>query len=151
MKKKRRQRPKTSPLMLTPMVDMLTVILIFLIVHYSPETAKIKKSADIKLPMSELSLKKVPRIQIEINDQHIQFNGLALDGLNPSDAHSASWKPLSEALARGSVKKDEPILIMADKNTSFVYVDRTVGHLAANGFSEVYFLTEQDKKAKEGN
>lgn len=151
MKKKRRQRQKTSPLMLTPMVDMLTVILIFLIVHYSPETAKIKKSSDIKLPMSELALKKVPRIQIEVNDQQIQFNGLPLQGLKPADDRSASWKPLKDALDRGSVKKDEPILIMADKNTSFVYVDRTVGHLAANGFSEVYFLTEQDEKTKERN
>lgn len=139
---RRKKNLDTPGLMITPMIDMFTVILIFLIVHYAPEHARIKKSEGIKLPKSTLDMAKVPHVQIEVAPDYISLNGERVEGLNPT---SSNWKVFSEKLKALS-KSDEPVLIMADKDTSYRLVDLTVAHLAVAGFSEVYFLTEKEEK-----
>lgn len=145
--KTRKRGIEKSALMLTPMIDMFTVIMIFLIVSYAPEQARIKKSQEIQLPKSKLELTKVPQIQIEVGNNQIVLNGQKVEGLNPSSGNRKSWSALGENLKSLS-RSDEPVLVMADKDISYQYVDLTVAHLAAAGFSEVYFLTEKEEDQK---
>lgn len=141
----RKHRLTTPALMITPMIDMFTVLLIFLIVSYAPEQSRIKKSEHIQLPKSKLDLSKVPQIQIEVSTDYISLNGQKVEGLNPSSSEGSSWKNLGTSLKSLS-RSDEPVLLMADKETSYRLVDLTVAHLAAAGFSEVYFLTEKKEE-----
>lgn len=139
---KRRSRSKVTGLMITPMIDMFTVILIFLIVSYAPDEARIKKSEDIVLPKSELQISKMPKIQIEISDSDIKLNGSQVQGIKPNESNLKAWAILKDALDKDFKDKRQPVLLIADKDTAYAHIDRTVGFVAAAGFSEVYFLTE---------
>lgn len=160
MKLRRREPFKvSSSLMLTPMLDMLTVVLIFLIVNFSPDRAGIKESANIQLPKSELHLTEVPKIQLELAKDYIKINGENIEGVNPSVEAAASWEGLGKKLQELSstspanaesnqpTKKD-PILLIADRDTPYEFVDRTVAHLASQGYSEVFLLTHQEEPVR---
>jgi len=153
--RRNRQRIKPASLLITPMIDMFTVILIFLIASYSPEASKVKKSEQIRLPKSSLTLNKAPRLQLEVTPSYVQLNGEKVAGLNPQDPQSQNWSALKTQLVaaaqfddKGKLK-DEPILVMADKSTSYEFVERTISYVASSGFSEVYFLTEQEDQPRE--
>jgi biopolymer transport protein ExbD len=138
------------------MLDMLTVVLIFLIVNFSPEKAGIKHSAEIQLPKSDMNINDVPRIHLELTRQEIKLNGAMVEGLSPNmpDA-SLAWDALRLKLdeftaalrsaPEAASAKAEPILLIADKETPYEFVDRTVAHLAAGGYSEVYLLTYREE------
>lgn len=145
--KRRQRRVEATSLMITPMIDMFTVMLIFLIVSYAPEQSRIKKSDNIRLPKSKLELAKVPHIQIEVGSDYLSLNGQKLEGLNPSSDKRSVWKILGTSL-KSLERSDEPVLVMADKETSYRAVDLAVAHLAAAGFSEVYFLTEKEEEKR---
>lgn len=153
--RKTRQRIKPASLLITPMIDMFTVILIFLIASYSPEASKVKKSEQIRLPKSTLTLNKAPRLQIEVSPTYIYLNGQAVAGLVPQDPSAQNWLALKNQLVasakfdeKGKLK-DEPVLVMADKATSYQFVEKAISYVASSGFSEVYFLTEQEDQARE--
>lgn len=157
MRIRRREQIKvSSSLMLTPMLDMLTVVLIFLIVNFSPEKASIKETANIQLPKSETQLSEVPKIQLELTKDSIKVNGESIEGVNPSMTAAGSWDGLRRKLAQFETRaaeektqdvviKKDAILLIADRETPYEFVDRTVAHLASNGYSEVYLLTQHEE------
>lgn len=144
----RKPRRKAPGLVLTPMIDMFTIIIVYLIVNYAPEASKIKKSENIKLPKSSMALQKVPPIQLEVTAESVKINGTSIEGLSPQDATPEAWVALGSKLAELK-KKDHPVLLISDRGTSYGHVDRAVGQVAAAGFSEIYFLTEESKAPKE--
>lgn len=145
--KTRRRFSDSTNLMITPMIDMFTVILIFLIVSYAPEQTRIKKSSGLSLPKTSLDIEKVPQIQIELNSTAISLNGSPIEGLNPSSSDKKLWSKFQNQLDALN-RSDEPVLVMADKELPYQAIDKAVAHLAAAGFSEVYFLTEKLEEKK---
>jgi biopolymer transport protein ExbD len=139
--KRRSRRPQSASLLITPMIDMFTVILVFLVVSYSPETSRIKKSAEIELPLAEAKLDRLPQLQIEVTEAYVMVNGERLD--NTPD--SKMWPALQERLDRFRESNPEKAsLVIADKTTPYRMIDKAVSHLSASGFSEVYFLTQEE-------
>lgn len=145
--KTRRRFSDSTNLMITPMIDMFTVILIFLIVSYAPEQTRIKKSSGLSLPKTSLDIEKVPQIQIELNASAISLNGSPIEGLRPSSLDKKLWSRFQTQLDALN-RSNEPVLVMADKELPYQAIDKTVAHLAAAGFSEVYFLTEKLEEKK---
>ena len=149
MKRRRRVNIKmTMGLTLVPMLDMMTVVLIFLIVNFSPDKANVKKEDQLILPKAELNMRDVPKIQIEITKNELKVNGTALEGLNPFEATKEAWAILKAKLDEIS-PESQPVLLVADKGTEYIFVDRTVAHLAAAGFSDVYLLTEREERVQQ--
>jgi biopolymer transport protein ExbD len=144
----RRRLKKSTGLMLTPMIDMFTIIIVYLIVNFAPEAARVKKSDHIQLPKSPLSLNKVPPIQLEVSSERILINGQELSGLRPQDASIDAWIALGEKL-KNMKTKNHPILVISDRATSYKLIDRTVGQVASAGYSEIYFLTEESKAGEQ--
>jgi biopolymer transport protein ExbD len=145
-----RLKTKAPTLMLTPMLDMLTMILIFLIASFAPDEADLKKSPNIQLPASLHKIEAMPHVQIEITKDYVKLNGTSIDGLVPETGDNKAWAILKAKLedlqknAKDPEKRD-PILLLADKGTAFRYIDRTVAHLAAAGYGSVYLVTETKK------
>ena len=127
---------------LTPFLDVMTVLLVFLIVSFSPEESKIQTSAEIILPESAHTLKSVPNVKVEITDQMIKVNNQVVEGLSPVTADAASWEKFKERLLPYENEKKGPVLLVADRNTSYRSVDRAAAFLAASGFGELYLLTD---------
>lgn len=152
-----RRRPRATPkLMLTPMLDMFLLILIYLILNFSPDTSHAKQSRGIHLPKTEVSSKKLPHIQVEVTPATVKVNGSALEGLTPESASPEAWLILSTKLKEISgmakVKNTETaafqerILVVSDKDTPYGLIDKAVSQMAAAGFSQIYFLAEEQKK-----
>ncbi len=144
MRIRRRGQVKiTVGLMLTPMLDMLTVVLIFLILNFSPEKSAITTSQNLKLPKSEMQIAEVPKVKLEVTPDAIILNGSAVAGLSPTSTDSEAWSTLKTRLNEmSSGNTNEPVLLMADRVTDYDHVDRTVARLASMGYSDIYLLTE---------
>lgn len=140
IKKRRMRRRSDVGLLITPMIDMFTVILIFLVVSYSPEASRIQKSAEIELPRSQATLSKLPQLQVEVSDQYVIINGEKI--VNQGDQ---MWTLVQERLDRFRDSNPERSgLIISDQKTAYKWIDRTVAHMSASGISQVYFLTQED-------
>jgi biopolymer transport protein ExbD len=137
-----RSRLKPTTLMITPMIDMFTVILVFLIVQFAPEEAKIEKDASIALPDAIHKIAAVPKIRLEVTKDFVKLNGETVAGLTPKSSPPSAWFALNVAL-KGVAEKPEPVLLISDKETAYRYVDKAVAHLASAGFGEVFLLTER--------
>lgn len=134
-----------SSLMLTPMLDVLTVVLIFLILNFSPEKSQIQLSENIQLPKAEAKLTTIPRIRLEITPTAIKVNGDAIEGLTARSTDRAQWEKLKAKLKEmGDDSHQEGILLVADGETPYDDIDRSVARLAALGFSDVYLLTQME-------
>jgi len=150
-------RPKPiRMIMLTPFLDVLTVILIFLIVAYSPDEAQIQASKGLELPKSSLILKGVPDFRVEISNTEIKLNGEKI-------APAEDWKQMVQVLVQKKKEHDETvkaanvdkekaekeaakILILADSRLKFQSLDQAFAHIAGAGFSDIYLLTELKKE-----
>jgi biopolymer transport protein ExbD len=128
-------------IMLTPFLDVLTVLLIFLIANFSPDDTHVELSSKIKLPDSIHHLDKVPHLQVEVAPGYLKINGTSIEGLVPEQENAQAWKNLKKYFVENTVSKTEPVLLIADKETSFRFIDRAAAHLSAEGFSDLYFQT----------
>lgn len=133
----------TSVIILTPFLDVMTTLLIFLIVTFAPEEARIELSANTRLPTADHYLKGVPSVRIEVSENSIKLNGKILNGATPLDHTQNTWKLLKTSIESVREKNDSRVLVVADKSTAFNLVDITVAHLSASGFSDIYLLTEK--------
>ncbi len=137
------KRAKPASLMiLTPFLDVLTVLLIFLIVTFAPDQASVQIEKDLKLPQSAHSLRGIPHVKVQVSADAIKVNGEVVQGLNPSSANSSSWEMLKAAIKAQQQSEEKAVLLLADKETAYRWVDMAAAHLSASGFSEVYLLTE---------
>ena len=137
-----------SMLMLTPMLDVLTVVLIFLILNYSPDTKKLEVSDSVSLPKADIKMKEVPRVRVEVTKTSFKINGSLVEGLTAESTDRNLWEAVkTKVLSIVGEGSSEPILLVADAETPYDTVDRTVARLASLGFSDVYLLTQlEDKK-----
>jgi biopolymer transport protein ExbD len=128
-------------MMLTPFMDVLTVLLIYLIVTFSPEDAQIQVSSTVQLPESELMLKGVPGLKLEITDKNVLVNGKAVPQLNPLQAQD--WATLQTHLQAMPVTEDKRVLVVSDRSTTFRILDNAFAAVVAAGYSDIYLLTEK--------
>lgn len=142
MMKLKVKRPKVVKLWLTPIIDMLITVMIFLLISFSPDATKIKMSRSYALPSSNQKMALVHEIRVEISSEFVKVNGANVEGLVPSQHKAEQWKLLRASLA-GLQKpgKTRDIVIIADKNTSYQDIDLALAHMAKAGFSSVYLLT----------
>lgn len=136
-KKIRRSYAKPFRLNLTPMIDIFTTLLIFLLVGFISQESEYRSKT--QLPKAQMPVKEWPRLRVEVSTETVSLNGKKIEGLNPQK--NVGWTGLQVDLAKVS-KLAEPILIVADERADFSLVDRTVSTLAEAGYSEFLLLTE---------
>lgn len=138
----------STALTLTPMLDMLTVVLIFLIVNFSPEKAALQgeRAPEVQLPNSAIDLQELPKIQIEVKADSVKLNGKRLEGLSPKEASNETWLLLKSALDQINLESHEKtILLVADKDAPYELIDHTVAHLATFGYGDITLLTHKEE------
>jgi len=127
------------------MIDMFTTILIFLIINFAPDESRVQKTEKTLPPKSAAQMKAIPKIQIEVTETSIRLNGKAIEGLTPMSEDIQVWNILKDELKKIN-EKAEPVLLIADQDSNYGIVDSTIGHLAAQGYGEVYLLTRREDK-----
>jgi biopolymer transport protein ExbD len=128
---------------LTSLVDVLTVLLIFLIHSFSAEASDVSPVQSVNLP--ESSSKKSPRdmASIEITPRDIQVNGMhvatlkSVKDLGPELEIDRLYKELTKIDMTGDKKE---VMIQADKSIEFAVVKKVMYTCSKAGASEYTVL-----------
>lgn len=132
----RREGDKATPgLNLAAMIDIFTVLLIFLILTFVADEQSFEIASDAELPKASAELKNLPKIQVQISE----------DGTYALDGEKADNSQMLITRLKQKAAQDEVILLVADQRLSFEKIDRAVAILTKAGFTEFQFLTAQQE------
>jgi biopolymer transport protein ExbD len=117
-KSKRHSREESGSLNMNSMMDMMTIILLFLLKSFSTEGALITASEELRLPESVMGEKPKKELQVSITKEAILINNNQLMSVSDVDPESVLIQPLYNALA--SVAKEQSKLEV-DVGTEFTH------------------------------
>ena len=151
----RQRAKKFAPpkLMITSMMDMFTIILIFLLFQFSEKPETIHMMKDIELPKSTAKMDHTETIQLVLtqNSLHINDNLIArvkkgrVIGLDPQNPKaSVLYQRLEKQFAQTVKTSDETkpkdhILLLCDKRHSFKTINDIVKTAALAGYPNFQF------------
>jgi biopolymer transport protein ExbD len=132
----------TSP-QLTSLIDIMTVLLIFLIQNFSAQGDFIKVQPDISLPHSEATTSPLPAYTVQITETEVRVGGVFVVE-NSAFANSSDLliPELLESLQRE--ENEKRIIIEADKNLPFSIIKRVSFTCSAAGFEDFEILVDRD-------
>jgi biopolymer transport protein ExbD len=146
---RRRRSEGPATLSITSMMDMMTIILIFLLRSFSTDDLVIAPSSDLRLPLSTATER--PTVHAVVS---VSASGIKLDGEPIADTGSAAAasgpaalripaliNALREKAQRGSVdsKVDGEVLIACDRDTRFEVLRRVLYSAGEAGFPRYRF------------
>jgi len=137
-KRRHRRSPVMSQINVTPMVDVMLVLLIIFMVSAPLLTVGVP----IDLPQTQAASLEQSRepLAISVNNKHqvfLQNTEIQLDELVPK------LKAIAEA--RGGNAADERIYVRGDKTVDYGTMMRIMGRLSAAGFRRVALVTEVEQ------
>lgn len=151
-----RQRSKKfipPKLMITSMMDMFTIILIFLLFQFSEKPETIHMMKDIELPKSSAKMDHQENIKLVLTQSSLHFDNeliarvkkgsvVGLDPQNPKT--SVLYQRLHAQFAKGLMEPDEKqpknhILLLCDKRHSFKTINSIVKTAALAGYPNFQF------------
>lgn len=159
-KRKRLSRTFVPPkLMLTSMMDMFTIILIFLLFSFSEEPEKLQLGKDLELPRStaEVGYQKALKIiltknELRINDEVMaQVQDHKIVGLEPQDLKaSAFFQRLKSSRAQdvdqpGTAPEASHVLFLCDKSHSFKTINNVIKTAGLAGYPNFQFGVLEEK------
>jgi biopolymer transport protein ExbD len=132
----------TSPQM-TSLIDVMTILLVFLIQNFSAEGNLITTQTDIELPHSEIKTTPLPAYTVQITENEVRVQGVAVVK-NEKFANSGDLiiPELFEKLSKN--EPDKRIIIEADKNLPFNIVKRVCFSCSMAGFEDFEILVDRD-------
>jgi biopolymer transport protein ExbD len=156
---RRKQKNVPPKLMLTSMMDMFTIILIFLIFSFSenPETLKLGKDLDLPRSSSEADYSQAIRIvlsksELRVNDEVMaQVRERQIVGLPAEDLESSSlFQRLKTYRESQKIQESESqarhVLFMCDKTHSFTTINQVIKTAGLAGFPNFQFAVLEEKK-----
>lgn len=132
-KKHFRRRPKEMSLQITSMIDIFTILLVFLLKSFSTEGHLVNIAKEIKLPASSAVESVHPGISVAFSGESLYFESELIVG----DVKSviASDEMLIEPLYAALKQNADKIKAVAEKNPSMVFT----GEIVLQGDREIPF------------
>jgi biopolymer transport protein ExbD len=131
-----------SPQM-TSLIDVMTILLVFLIQNFSAQGNLITPQTDISLPYSETKTTPLPAFIVQITQNEVRVQGVF--AVRNSDFENRDDLEISELIE--ILKKDEHdkrIIIEADKNLPFNIVKKVCYSCSVAGFENFEILTSKE-------
>ncbi|MFP4415891.1 MAG: ExbD/TolR family protein [Chitinivibrionales bacterium] len=136
---------------LTSLIDVMTILLVFLIKSFSVEGNLITPSEDLLLPLSESSKTPSLRPSVEITQQVLIADGRVVDSVNAIAARDsllipnlANW--LSDIDGRPGPEGMQEIMIQADRDLPFDIVKRVMFTCSKSGVKDFTVLVLQEEQ-----
>lgn len=135
---------------LTSLIDVMTILLVFLIKSFSVEGSLVTPSQDLVLPVSQSKEIAGPAATIEVTKGSVMSDGNVIASIS-SFAGSDSlvipnllvWMRVQKARSpEGSSSRE--VLIQSDKDTEFNIVKRVMYTCSKAGFSDFSILVVQE-------
>lgn len=153
--KRNRKANKFTPpkLMLTSMMDMFTIILIFLLFSFSSDPESMKNMTDLELPVSSTDIDYMDSIKIVLSSEDLKLNGEALAsldresiaGVDPENLKDSSlFRKLKglydeQASLEEGAEKQRHVLFMCDRRHSFKTINTVIKTAGLAGFPNFQF------------
>lgn len=149
-----RQKRKVSPpkLMLTSMMDMFTIILIFLLFSFSEDPETIQLGKELELPHSTAEAKYQKAIKIVLTKSELRLNEEVMSevrnqqiiGLAPEDLeNSALYQRLKTYRSINKIEDPDAqaahILFLCDENYSFNTINTVIKTAGMAGYPNFQF------------
>lgn len=158
-KSKRRSQKFTPPkLMLTSMMDMFTIILIFLLFSFSENPEDLKLDKDLELPTSTAEGEFQETIKIVLSQKELRLNdevmaavqGRQITGLTNDNLESSSLFQGLKAFRIESEKSDNGqefpthVLFLCDKSHPFQTINRVIKTAGLAGYPNFQFAVLEE-------
>lgn len=144
---------------LTAMVDVFTVLLVFLLKSYSAEGTLTAAAQNLELPASTSSLAPQPTITITISEDALFVEDDRIGALADLTEHDAPYIPaLGEALrarvdkariiagANAPLASHGRVTILGDKDTPFATLERVMYTASMSEFSDIALAVYQQER-----
>lgn len=150
------KKSKPPTLMLTPLLDMFTIILIFLIVSFSAEDYDMTLAKDVKLPASVSRSMFKPSVNLSVSETGVSVEGRHVVSLSAGHASQAAYtageipelvahlaayydelvRPIpGEEAAGGGAAPEEPVItVQADRELDYRTLHLVLQSAAKAGF-----------------
>lgn len=161
LRRHRRPRQKFIPpkLMLTSMMDMFTIILIFLLFSFSEDPETLKLGKDLELPRSSTEAGYAKAIKIILSKKDLRINdeimaeirnnrivGLASDDLKSSALYQRLKTNRNEFVPEdGDARQTPHVLFMCDKSHSFKTINQVIKTAGMAGYPNFQFAVLEEK------
>jgi biopolymer transport protein ExbD len=134
---------------MTSLIDILTLLLIFLIQSFSAEGNLITPSDDLQLPVTTSKETPKPTLMVEITSRAVMADGTLIAAVDSTDSSPAlSIAPLYEWLMQkkktiADTTKNLEVIIQCDREMPFKVVKKVMFTCSKAGFSDFSVLAVQ--------
>ena len=138
---------------LTSLIDVMTILLVFLIKSFSVEGNLITPSHDLVLPMSNSDKQPKQQCAIEITKTSILSDGqkiVDIESVNRDDSLLIEplykWMVVQGARCGDSTQGGREIMIQCDRELPYLYVKRVMYSCSKAGFNRFSVLVIQEEQ-----
>lgn len=148
--KRRKIAPPTSTLVLTSLMDMMTILLIFLLTNYSAEGDILSVDPKLKLPVSISRENPKLRLIIQISSNDIMVDGVKVAEVKDAlVSHDLLIKPVADALDMNtkrtefigsinpSIKFAGDVMIQGDRRIPFTLLKKVMYTCGQAGYGNI--------------
>ena len=143
-------RSKTPPSavcrpQLTSLIDVMTILLVFLMKSFSIEGNLITPAEDLTLPESTSREVPVPVTTLEITADALSSDGERITGIDSfTDDDSLTIEPLAHWLGSRKSSASREIMLQADRRIPFSVIKRVMYTCSKTGFDDFTILVQQE-------
>ncbi|HEV8443168.1 MAG TPA: biopolymer transporter ExbD [Steroidobacteraceae bacterium] len=161
IKKHRQRSHQGSHMALVPFIDMLTMLVVFLLLH-SSDVEVLPNTKNIVIPQSVADLKPRETVVIMVTKEDLLVNGRSIAKVADLAAPTnqlvieplrAALKEQSDNSLRGAAQEDlaqREVTIMGDKGTPFTVLKRVMATATAADYGKVSLAVIQRERAAPG-
>ena len=131
---------------LTSLIDVMTILLVFLLKSFSVEGNLVRPSDDLALPESKSTQRPSPALNVEITTHSINVNSrpvVSMENIVQSDSMLISqlydWL-VSVSRLTGTAEKDNEVIIQCDRYLDFKYVKKVMFTCSKARYSDFSLL-----------
>lgn len=150
--RRRSPEPSAVRLQLTSLVDMMTILLIFLLKSFSMDGEMLTPAVDLELPASTSDERTAPAVNVAVTRSGVLLDGrqlLTLGELAALPAEAPTIGILADELLKlapiaGGPQVDRALTIQCDKNLDFALLKRVMQTCSAAGFADFALLVQRE-------
>jgi len=153
MKRRRQETDEPPTLNLNAMMDMLSIILVFLLTNISAEEQDFIIAKDLTLPNSNSELGFVKAVQLKLTTKELILNDTFVaqvenEQIVGAEVEKGKIVPLYNMLQRyRSLSKDPEnttVVLQADKNFTFEVINKVMRTAAMAGYPNFRFTIQKE-------
>lgn len=133
---------------LTSLIDVMTILLVFLIQNFSVEGNLITPSADLTIPTSSVETRPEMMVSVQISEDEIMVDGKSLARISDyAEREEFMIEPLFNRMKLEKEKTtDSKLMLEADRELPFNVIKRVAFTCNKAGFSDFSVLVYQEEK-----